>query len=187
EAVLADGRVVRRMAGLAKDTAGYDLTGLLCGSEGTLAVITAVLLRLVPGARSRATAVIGLPSLGAALEVVARLRRTVPELEAAEVVFSDGVAHAVELLGVQSVVDPSSPCQLLVEAASVVEDDMGLVDRLGSSLGSGLSAAGESPAVAIDDASRQALWAMRERHPELVVRLGAPHKLDVSLPLRALA
>jgi FAD/FMN-containing dehydrogenase len=48
EAVLADGRVVRHLDGLEKDNTGYDLPGLLCGSEGTLAVITAARLRLVP-------------------------------------------------------------------------------------------------------------------------------------------
>ena len=48
EAVFADGRVMRRLDGLEKDNTGYDLSGLLCGSEGTLAVITAARLRLVP-------------------------------------------------------------------------------------------------------------------------------------------
>ena len=47
EAVLADGRVLRRLSGLPKDNAGYDLPQLLVGSEGTLAVITAVRLALV--------------------------------------------------------------------------------------------------------------------------------------------
>ena len=47
EAVLADGRVLRRLSGLVKDNAGYDLPQLLVGSEGTLAVITAVRLQLV--------------------------------------------------------------------------------------------------------------------------------------------
>ena len=53
EAVLADGRVLRRLSGLVKDNAGYDLPALLVGSEGTLAVITAVRLALVAGARAR--------------------------------------------------------------------------------------------------------------------------------------
>src|SRR4051794_4168329 len=48
EAVLPDGRVVRRLAGLLKDNAGYDLGQLLVGSEGTLAVVTAARLRLLP-------------------------------------------------------------------------------------------------------------------------------------------
>jgi len=134
--------------------------------------------------------VVGLDSLGSALGVVADLRRRVPELEAAEIVFSDGVSRVSERFGVASVVDPSYPCQLLVEAASVTADDEGLVERLGAVIGAaGGSAEGsaEGSAVAVDASTRERLWAVRERHPELVVHLGQPHKLDVSLPLRALA
>jgi FAD/FMN-containing dehydrogenase len=55
EAVLADGSVVRRLGGLTKDNTGYDLTQLLAGSEGTLAIITKVRLRLgLSAARYRA-------------------------------------------------------------------------------------------------------------------------------------
>ena len=52
EAVLSDGSVLRRLSGLVKDNAGYDLPALLVGSEGTLAVITAVRLALVPEPRA---------------------------------------------------------------------------------------------------------------------------------------
>src|SRR5262249_57670029 len=48
EAVLADGTVVSHLAGLVKDNTGYDYPGLLAGSEGTLAVITAARIQLVP-------------------------------------------------------------------------------------------------------------------------------------------
>jgi FAD/FMN-containing dehydrogenase len=62
EAVLADGRVVSRLGGLLKDTAGYDLPQLLVGSEGTLAVVTAARLRLVPAPAHVVTALLGLGS-----------------------------------------------------------------------------------------------------------------------------
>src|SRR5436305_11462667 len=55
EAVLADGRLVVHLGGLAKDNTGYDLAGLLAGSEGTLAVITRLRLRLVPRLEHRTT------------------------------------------------------------------------------------------------------------------------------------
>lgn len=190
EAVTADGQVIRRMAGLVKDTAGYDLTALLCGSEGTLAVITSVLLRLIPATGHRVTAVVGLESLGQAMHVLAGVRRRLPELEAAEVVFSDGVRLAGELFGTPSPVDPSCPCQLLVEAGGpegAPGGDAALVDRMAAALaGAGVPAEAAS-AVAVDEGARTALWEVRERHPELVVRAGTPHKLDVSLPLGRLA
>ena len=186
EAVTAQGRVIRRMAGLVKDTAGYDLTALLCGSEGTLAVITAVLLRLVPAPAARVTAVAGVPSLGRAMEVLAELRRRLPELEAAEVVTADGVALVTELFGVRSAVDPSWPCQLLVEVAG--PEEAALLDRLAGALeAAGLGGADGDTAVATDAGGRAALWEVRERHSEVVVRIGLPHKLDVSLPLGRLA
>ena len=53
----------RRLRGLLKDNVGYDLPGLLVGSEGTLAVITRVRLRLIPRPRLRATALIALPGI----------------------------------------------------------------------------------------------------------------------------
>jgi FAD/FMN-containing dehydrogenase len=186
EAVTADGRVLSRMAGLAKDTAGYDLTGLICGSEGTLAVITAVLLRLVPATPARVTAVAGVASMEEAMAVLAVLRRRLPELEAAEVVLADGVELVGELFGVPPAVDRSWPCQLLVEVAG--PDEAPLVDRLAAALeAAGLSTEDSDTAVATDQGGRAALWEVRERHPEVVVRVGVPHKLDVSLPLGRLA
>ena len=60
EAVLASGAVLSRVDGPVKDSTGYDLSGLLCGSEGTLGVLTRVRLRLVPPLPAeRAVAVVG--------------------------------------------------------------------------------------------------------------------------------
>ena len=190
EAVTAGGEVIRRMAGLVKDTAGYDLTALLCGSEGTLALITSVLLRLVPATAHRVTAVVGLGSFEQVMHVLAGLRRRLPELEAAEVVFADGVRLVGEMFGTASAVDPSCPCQLLVEAGApegAPGGDAGLVDRTAAALAGAGVPDGAASAVAVDEGARAALWAVRERHPELVVRAGTPHKLDVSLPLGRLA
>ena len=53
EAVLGTGDVVSRLSGLVKDNTGYDLAQLLCGSEGTLGIVTAARLRLVAPARHR--------------------------------------------------------------------------------------------------------------------------------------
>jgi FAD/FMN-containing dehydrogenase len=79
EAVLADGRVLDLLSGLRKDNTGYDLTGLLVGSEGTLGILTAVTLALVPRPAQRATAWCALDSPAAALELLARCRRHLGE------------------------------------------------------------------------------------------------------------
>src|SRR5882757_8253762 len=80
EAVLADGRVIRRLDGLEKDNSGFDLTGLLCGSEGTLAVVTAARLRLVPPTPARVVALLGLADVGAAVAGASQARRSLPSL-----------------------------------------------------------------------------------------------------------
>jgi len=179
EAVLADGRVLRRMAGLKKDTAGYDLTGLLCGSEGTLAVVTAALLRLVPLDADRVTALLGVGSVGDALAVVRRLRAGVGGVESAEIMFPEGVALLEDLLGLRSPLGRDCPAQLLVDIAAADPDPVLSV----------LAACPEitDSAVSADGPGRARLWALRERHPDLVARLGVPHKLDVAVPLGALA
>jgi len=67
EAVLADGRVWDGLRRLKKDNTGYDLRDLFIGSEGTLAIITAASLTLVPVPARRETAIVALPSPEAAL------------------------------------------------------------------------------------------------------------------------
>ena len=67
EVVLADGRILDNLNKLKKDNTGYDLKNLFVGAEGTLGVITAAVLRLVPRPRAIETAFIGLPSAKAAL------------------------------------------------------------------------------------------------------------------------
>src|SRR6202050_4178898 len=67
EVVLADGRVLNNLNKLKKDNTGYDLKNLFIGAEGTLGVITAAVLRLVPRPRSVEVAFVGLPSVEAAL------------------------------------------------------------------------------------------------------------------------
>src|SRR5262249_19694307 len=70
EVVLADGRVLHDLNKLKKDNTGYDLRNLFIGAEGTLGVITAAVLRLIPRPRSVETAFVGVPSPEAALALL---------------------------------------------------------------------------------------------------------------------
>lgn len=74
EAVMPDGAVMDLMSELHKDNSGYDLRDLLIGAEGTLGVITAAVLKLVPRPAAYATAMVALPSLDAALGLLNRLQ-----------------------------------------------------------------------------------------------------------------
>ncbi len=74
EVVLADGRVLDLMTGVHKDNTGYDLRDLFIGAEGTLGIITAAVMKLVPAPRAYATATLAAPSLAAALDLLHRLQ-----------------------------------------------------------------------------------------------------------------
>src|SRR3954447_11346714 len=91
EAVLADGSVVSRLSGLTKDNAGYDLSALLVGSEGTLGVITAVRWRTAPRLDARVAALAGVEDVAAAADLLARLREHAPSLESCEFFLDDGL------------------------------------------------------------------------------------------------
>lgn len=186
EMVLADGTVISRLSGLAKDNTGYDLGGLVVGSEGTLAVITKVVLGLVPVLPHRVTALLGISAPGdrgratrAVLDVFGRLRR-LTSLEAFELVFPEGVELVMEHTGMAA---PSSG----KEDAYVVVECGGNDDPTGE-LAAAVAGCPEvaSSAVAGDKAGREALWAYRERHTESIAARGIPHKVDVDIPLRRL-
>ncbi len=176
EAVLADGSVVRRLPGLVKDNTGYDLGQLLCGAEGTLAVVTAVRVKLVPALTSRVVALLSLPNLEQGLRVVAAVRAAMPSLEAAEAFFQEGVDLVLKHSGAPPPFSKAAGCYVLVECASRRDESMELAEVLSS------CEAIEDSALATDAPGRTRLWGYRERHTESINAEGVPHKLDVTLP-----
>ena len=182
EAVLVDGTVLAHLNGLVKDNTGYDWPQLLVGSEGTLAVLTAVRLRLVPRQPERAAAVVGVGSTADALALVAEVRRRADGLSAAEVFYDDGLDLVCRHCGFQPPFSPRRPVYVLLE----VVGRAGVVDQLAGALAEA-GADDEATALSDDEAGAARLWAYRERHAEAVSSLGVAHKLDVTLPLDALA
>lgn len=181
EAVFADGRVMRRLDGLEKDNTGYDLSGLLCGSEGTLAVITAARLRLVPHLPHVAVALLAFDEVEAALDAVGALRRSLETLRAVELFFQDGLDLVCERLGAARPFRARHHAFVLVEAAAAT-DPLG---RLGAAIDA-LDHVSDV-AVATDERTARDLWRYREGHTEAINLLGPPHKLDVTLPAGELA
>src|SRR3954471_1177067 len=180
EAVLADGRVVRRLAGLLKDNAGYDLPQLLIGSEGTLAVVTAARLRLVPAPAHVVTALLGLGSTDDAVDVMRVLRDRVASLNAVEIFYADGLDLVRAHHRLPAPFADRHPVYVVAECASSTDP----VDELAAALE-------ETPvldvAVADDTARRRALWTYREAHNEAIAAAGIPHKLDVTVQLGDIA
>ncbi len=189
EAVLSDGRVLRRLSGLLKDNTGYDLAGLVTGSEGTLAVVTRARLRLVPQRPQRAVAVLGLATVERAVEVASVLRRGLDTLEAVEAFFADGVDLVVDRLRLSPPLRSARPVYLLVECAEA-QDGPDPIDALVEALAP-LGLGDDDVAVGADPAARARLWRLREGHTEAINvlggEIGAPHKLDVTLPASRLA
>jgi FAD/FMN-containing dehydrogenase len=171
EAVLANGAVLSRLAGLLKDNAGYDLPSLLIGSEGTLAVVTAVNLRLVPRGGARVTVLIGLPDMERALDVLMALRRDVPSLTALDFFDQDGLELVLEHRKLPPPFPERHSIYLVVDCVG----DGDLIEQLaGVDLG-------DHVAVADDTRGQEALWAYREFQNEAVAAAGVPHKADVSV------
>jgi len=177
EAVLGDGSVVSHLAGLPKDNTGYDLAGLLTGSEGTLGIVTSARLRLVPRLDHRVTAGLGFGSLADAVRAVAPLRNSLPSLEAVELVLADGVALVASTLGLEPPDALRAPAALIVEVAAASDP----IDELAAVVAE-LDLIGP-PAVATTADQRRRLWQVREGFAEAINRLGPPVKLDVSVPL----
>lgn len=176
EAVFGTGAVVSHLGGLVKDNTGYDLAALLCGSEGTLGVVTELRLALVPPPEETAVALVGLDDLATAVAVTAAARRQLPELEAAEVVLADGVTLVRDHFSLAPVLDPEPPVTLLLEAAGPI----GAGERLARHLAGVAGVRGS--AMATDAARRSVLWRVREEHNPAINRVGPPHKYDVTLP-----
>lgn len=181
EAVLGTGAVVHRLGGLVKDNTGFDLSGLLCGSEGALGIVCRARLALVPPAGETVTALLGFATMATAVDAVGRIRRAVPGLEAAEVVLADGARLVAEQTGSAPVLDPIPRVQLLMEAVGPPDPSAALaeaIDQLAGVL---------AVAVATDPPRAAGLWHVREAHTESIARVGVPRKYDVTLPLPRLA
>lgn len=182
EAVLGTGELLRaNLSGLVKDNTGYDLPGLLCGSEGTLGIVTAVTLRLVPIPAARVVALLGMGSVTAAVASL-RVLRALPDLQAVELVLDHGLRIVGEHLKIPLPLDPPAPCVLLVELGGGGD----LLEALGAAI-EALGTALVGTAVADDEVGMARLWRWREAHSEAAAALGLVHKADVTVPLSAMA
>jgi glycolate oxidase len=111
-AVLADGRIIHTGVRTAKGVAGYDLTRLLVGSEGTLAIITSITVRLLPQPAARATFQLLFADLTAAVTLVSRLlgKMTPSTLE-----YMDRTALRIVADSLPAPLPPATAALLLIE------------------------------------------------------------------------
>ncbi|GLS62924.1 D-2-hydroxyacid dehydrogenase [Methylobacterium oxalidis] len=188
EVVLADGRVWNGLKALRKNNAGYDLKHLFVGSEGTLGIITAAVLKLFPRPASRAVGFVGLASPRAALDLFERLRRAAGQgLTAFEVMPRFGLEIVLaHVPGTQRPLAGRHDTYALVEFASP-RPGADMAAELESALGEALEAGlAEDATIGASEAQNAALWRLRETLPEAQSREGGSIKHDVSVPLARL-
>jgi FAD/FMN-containing dehydrogenase len=184
EVVLADGRIVNGLRALRKDNAGYDWKQVFIGSEGTLGVVTAAILRLLPHPRHSATALIAVDGPEAALRLLDKAQTEIGDtISAFELISGSSIALVERHVGLKC---PIARAQwlVLIEAASALPGLRGAVESvLAGAFEEGLARDG---VVAESGAQAAQLWALRENITESEARKGRSVKHDISAPVTAI-
>ena len=159
EAVLPTGDVVHTGSKAVKNVVGYDLTQLLVGSEGTLAIVTKIVLRLIPKPPARATLLGLFDGIESAVHGVSALIRLRAVPAAIELVDADSLHAVHEYLG-HTIVPREANAALIVEvdgSAPAVEDEIVRVAQ-------GCAEAGAVGVVRADtDSEREQIWSLRRQ------------------------
>jgi FAD/FMN-containing dehydrogenase len=172
QAVLADGSVITQLGGLPKETAGPNLSDLMVGSEGTLGVVTAARLKLVPWYRQTAAALVACESLADAVAMLPTLR-SLSSLDAVELLMPEAVHVACDHLGI----GPPLPVEfagafVMVDCAAHTDPSLELARVVGDRRG--VMALGPQ---------RDQLYRIRDHITIAIGAKGVPVKLDVAVPL----
>jgi glycolate oxidase len=180
EAVLPSGEVIETGGKVVKNVVGYDLTQLLVGSEGTLAIITRIILRLVPRPPAQATLRATFGTVESAVAAVSGIIRARVVPAALELVDGESLEAVARNLGVRTLAPAGTAAILLLEVDGVpaaIEEEAARVEEA-------CRAAGATEVLrARDEDERQELWRVR-RELSLSLKMVAPLKLnhDVVVP-----
>jgi len=184
EAVLPDGSVHSGLSGLKKDNRGYSLDQLLIGAEGTLGVITAVALKLVPAIAERAVAWAGVDSPTKALELLRFLEARTSSIEGFELVPQDSLDLVLKHVpGTRAPLAGKHSWHSLIEAttADPVSDIAGELQRsLAAALQQGII---EDAVIAANEAQAEAFWKLRDTISEAERAEGQTLAHDISVPV----
>ncbi len=188
EAVLADGSVHDGLGALAKDNRGYSLDQLMIGAEGTLGIVTAATLRLVPAIAARAVAWAGVADPAAALALLRRFQRAGDAVESFEIMPAETLDAALaHLPDARAPLAGRHPWHLLIEATSASVDadpPAAFVERvLGSALADGLIA---DATIAASEAQAEAFWRLRDSLSDAERATGPAAQHDIAVPVDAM-
>ena len=198
EVVMPDGEVVNLMSELHKDNTGYDLKDLFIGAEGTLGVITAAVLKLVPTPKAYATAMVSMSSIDAALTLLHKIQAVSGNAVEAFEYMPRNYFRRLALLDPNAPMPFAEPAEIgiLIEVAAASESDANpledgsipvqntLLDTL-----SALMEAGEvlDATLATSEAQRKEMWRQRELAFEVAHSAGYVVTNDITVPLDKVA
>jgi len=184
EAVLPDGSIHDGLSGLKKDNRGYNLDQLLTGAEGTLGIVTAAALKLVPSVVARAVAWAGLPDPHRALELLRFMQSRTDRVEGFEIVPDDALDMVLKHIpDTRSPLVGKHPWQVLIEATSEGEGDDPTTlmhSLLGEALERGLI---DDATVAASEGQADAFWRLRDSISEAERADGVSLAHDISVPV----
>ncbi|MEP7008109.1 MAG: FAD-binding oxidoreductase [Sphingomonas bacterium] len=189
EAVLPDGSVHDGLAALKKDNRGYDLNQLLVGAEGTLGIITAATLRLVPAVASRAVAWVGLADPEVALALLRRLESGTDSIESFEIIPDETLALVLKHVpGNRAPLDSAQKWHVLIESVTddpaAAESPAALLERLlAPALADGQVA---DAVIAASEAQAESFWRLRHSISEAERADGPAMQHDISVPVAAM-
>jgi FAD/FMN-containing dehydrogenase len=185
EAVLPDGSIHHGLTGLKKDNRGPSLDQLLIGAEGTLGIVTAARLKLVPAIVSRSVAWLGLASPAAALSVLRALEAATDRVEGLEILPDESLAAALDHIpGTRAPLAGRHPWYALVEATSADATPIDLAALLAPLVERGLV---EDAALATSEAQADAMWRIRDSLSEAErAAFGPATQHDISVAVDAM-
>lgn len=186
EAVLPDGSIFEGLAALKKDNRGYDLRQLLIGAEGTLGVITAASLRLVPAVAARAVGWVGVDSPAQALALL-RLAEDMlgDSVEGFEIIADESLGFVLgHIPGTRSPIDTRTPWHVLIEVDHADMAEPGPAARLEAALAQAFERGIAIDAtIAANETQAEAFWRIRESLSEAERAQGPALQYDISVPV----
>lgn len=188
EVVLADGRIMSTLSKLKKDNTGYDLKHLFMGSEGTLGIITAAVVKLYPKPRSRETAFVGVPDPHKATAFLTMAQEMAgSDVKTFELMPRIGIQMVVDHIpGMREPLEGKHAWYVLIELASQLET--GLNDTMLALLERGMEEGlVEDAAIAASLEQRKTFWKIRELMSEAPKYEGGSIKHDISVPVSKVA
>jgi len=182
EAVLPDGSIHNGLSGLKKDNRGYSLDQLLIGAEGTLGVVTAAALRLVPAVAARAVAWAGVESPQRALELLRFLETRTNSIEGFELVPEDSLQLVLKHIpGTRAPLSGPHKWHALIEATSP-DADHDIAGELEQLLDGALRQGIIGDAVlSANEAHAEAFWKIRDTISEAERAEGQTLAHDISV------